>query len=573
MPMHLLSLIAGLSMLAISAGSQAGDVAPPPSVKVDKGEAEPFCPEGRPVEWRDAQVVDGVELQEERVCQPDSPYDVATFVKGTNNISMPTLMKTRLAADSIIKRNDLDGDGDPDEIIIKLEVAELNGASPDTLDPVHTFAIAPGLQPAFWVFAPKIRGMATKDEHSSEANPLLRTPSPVIRVEQGDKVKLVFENTHYFPHTIHLHGVDHPFVDEKGEGNDGVPQTSENFVLPGEQRTYEISPRQTGTMIYHCHVQTHTHLAMGLIGMFIVEENRPNNWVQTLNIGAGKVRHPSVAVKQAFDQEYDLHYQAVDKELHEIVQSANDPRLIARKMNREYDLTDATEDYFLLNGRAFPYTLRESLVIVEPDQNIKIRILNAQGELLAVHTHGHKATITHYDGIEHNPAAQITRDIYDLAPAQRLDLRLNTSNDGLHNYGPGVWVFHDHVERGITTDGMNPGGNIGAVVYKSFLDPNDVPRIQGIDISQYFTSKFYQRKLPVWQDIDEWNSLGEPALVESQQGPAPEESGKTTVVKPSQGPLKKLFIGLLLGLLAYVLFTNSQKAQRILLRYWPGLKG
>ncbi len=571
MKMFFLSASVSIMALVFSSVSAAAYTPPPSSIKVDRGEAEAFCPEGTPVKWRDAQTVDGIEIQEERVCNPDNPYDIATFVKGTNNVSMPTLMKTRLAADSVIKKNDRDGDGDPDEIIIKLEVAEINGASPDTTDPVHTFDVAPGIRPAFWVFAPKTRGMATKDEHSTEANPLLRTPSPVIRVEQGDTVKIVLENTHYFPHTIHLHGVDHPFVDGKGEGNDGVPQTSEDFVLPGGQRVYDITPRQPGTMIYHCHVQTHTHLAMGLIGMFVVEENRRNNWVQTFNIGAGKVRHPSKAVKSKFDQEYDLHYQAVDKELHSIVQSANDPRLIARRMNREYDLTDASEDYFLLNGRAFPYTLRESLIVVEPNQDVKIRMLNAQGELLAVHTHGHKATITHYDGIEHNPSAQITRDIFDLAPAQRVDLKLNTTNDGLHNYGPGIWVFHDHVERGITSDGMNPGGNISAIVYKSFLDPNDVPRIQGIDISQYFTKAFYQRQLPVWQGIDEWNSLGDPGYVESEGAEGAQAAAKTTI-KPSKSPVKNLIIGMLLGLLAYILFTNSKRAQQVLLRYWPNLK-
>jgi len=276
----------------------AADVPPSSSVKEEQPRREPFCPETRPVAWRDAQKVDGIAIQEERVCLPDNPYDIAAFVKGTNNISMPTLMKTRLATDAVIKRNDRDGDGDPDEIVIKLEVAELNGASPSTAEPVHTFEVAPGIRPGFWVFAPKSRGMATRDPHTTEANPLLRPPSPVIRVEQGDTVKIVLENTHYFPHTIHLHGVDHPFVDAKGEGNDGVPQTSEDFVLPGGKRVYEIQPRQPGTMIYHCHVQTHTHLAMGLIGMFVVEENRPDNWVQTFNVGGAKVRHPSKAVRE-----------------------------------------------------------------------------------------------------------------------------------------------------------------------------------------------------------------------------------------------------------------------------------
>src|SRR5690606_33290005 len=206
-----------------------------------------------------------------------------------------------------------------------------------------------------------------------------------------------------------------------------------------------------------------------------VEENRPNNWLQTLNIGGGKVRHPSVAVKEHYDQEYDLQYHAMDKELSQIIQKYNDPRLIAREMNRRYDLTDATEDYYTLNGLSFPYTLRESMIIAEPDQKIKLRMLNSGGEFIAVHTHGHKATITHYDGVEQNPAARITRDVFDMAPAQRLDLLLNTTNDGLHNYGEGAWLFHDHREKGITTDGMSEGGSMSMITYKSYLDEIGMP--------------------------------------------------------------------------------------------------
>ncbi len=56
----------------------------------------------------------------------------------------------------------------------------------------------------------------------------MRLPSPAIRIEQGDQVRITLENSHYMPHTLHLHGADHGFVDAGGEGNDGVPLTSEN---------------------------------------------------------------------------------------------------------------------------------------------------------------------------------------------------------------------------------------------------------------------------------------------------------------------------------------------------------
>jgi len=252
-----------------------------------------------------------------------------------------------------VKGRDLDGDGDPDEIHIRLEVAELNGGSSITREPVTSFDIAPGVSPGMWVFAPKFVGMAVENFESNVARYSLRLPSPAIRIEQGDQVYVTLENSHYMPHTLHLHGADHGFTDVSGEGNDGVPLTSEMPVLPGDARTYELSPRQSGTMFYHCHVQPHVHVQMGLQGLFIIEENRPNNTLQTMNIGAGLVRAPSAASLESYDREYDLHYLDLDKELSERIQKYNDPRLITQSMHRDYDITDASVDFFTLNGRSF----------------------------------------------------------------------------------------------------------------------------------------------------------------------------------------------------------------------------
>jgi hypothetical protein len=558
MQKHSLVFLFGFALWSLSAGVGAVTT-PPASAKVDLGEAEPFCNSGVPPEWRKAQVLEGVAIQESRVCDPDNPAEIAAFVKGTNNISMQTLMDTKLAADALTMTNDMDGDGDPDHIIIKLETMELNGHSPDFPGVVPTFDIAPGIQPGFWVFAPKTRDMSTTSFATVQANSLLRLPSPPIRVEQGDVVWLVVENSHYFPHSIHLHGVDHPFMDHGGEGNDGVGQTSQMDIMPGQSKTYVIRPRHAGTMYYHCHVQPHTHIPMGLAGMFIVEENRPNNWVQTFNIGAGQVRHPSVAVKEKYSQEYDLHYQSIDKELHKMIQSANDPRLIAKAMNQEYDITDADDDYFVLNGRSFPYTLRESLIVVDPNEKVKLRVLSGHTEAMGLHTHGHKATETHYDGVEQNPGAQVTRDVFTLLPAQRLDLELNTTNDGLHSYGPGIWMFHDHVEKAFTTDGMGEGGSISLIVYKSFLDENGTPKTHGMDLKPYFTKKYWERKIPVWQDwADDWGSLGEPAApaVAPAQTTAPAEVS-------SSSPWGRLFTGFLLGLFGYFLYLNRERLKAL----------
>ncbi|MCF7987146.1 MAG: multicopper oxidase domain-containing protein [Methylovulum sp.] len=560
-----LIFLTGSVMMLLNASLSQAITDLPPTAKVDMGPVEDVCSNFVSPEWRQAQVIDGVTIQESRLCNPDNPADIAAFVKGTNNISMDTLMQTQLAADAITLSDDRDGDGDPDKIVIKLEVVELNGHSPDVKTPITTFDIAPGIQPTFWVYAPKTRDMSTLSLYEPEANSLLRVPSPVIRVEQDDVVWIVLENTHYLPHSIHLHGIDHPFMDHGGNGNDGVGQTSNMDTMPGESKTYVIKPRQPGTMYYHCHVQPHTHIPMGLQGIFIVEENRPNNWVQTLNVGAGQVRHPSVAVSEKYDREYDLHYQSADRELHDIVaRSANDPRLIAKHMNMEYDITDSSDDYYMLNGRSFPYTLRESLIEMEQDRSVKLRVLNGHTESFALHIHGHKPTITHYDGVDNGPGSYITRDVHGMVPAQRIDLDLSGVDDGLHSFGQGIWMFHDHVEKSFTTNGLGEGGDISLVVYKGFVDEKGIPKAHGMSLAQYFTKSFWQKNYPVWQDYDAWHSLGlpdlqanfQPSKVAVQNAPVKKEA--TATASEQDSVFGNLFTGLLLGLFGYAAYSKRR---------------
>ncbi|MCX8050026.1 MAG: multicopper oxidase domain-containing protein [Methylohalobius sp.] len=499
-----LAAVAGTALL----GSVSAAVYFTPSPEgADRGYAiEPFCPKERPKAWRAAQLVENVQIQEERTCWPDNPYEVAAFVKGTNNVSVPTLMKTPLAADAVVKQNDYDRDGDPDEIIIKLEIVELNGA-PLGEEGVPEFSIASGIRPALWVFSPKLRLLADQDSKLT-----LRFPSPVIRVEAGDKVQIVLENTHYLPHAFALFGVDHPFSNKP------------NSVLPGQNGVYEFAPRQPGTMFYYA--ASAADVALGLIGMFIVEENRPNNWVQTFNLGAGKVRYPSRSVLEKFDQEYDLQYQTLDKELHQIVQAVETPEQVNGSL-RKYAWSKAEEDYFVLNGRMFPYVLRESPIVVKPDQAVKLRLFNAHGERVTLAFDGHKVIVTHYDGLEHHPLSQIARDVIDLAPRQRLDLSLLTSNDGLHSFGPGVWSI-----AGQSSKGGMVWRDLGAIVYESFLGPDDTP---AVELSPFFAP-------------------GDKPLLELP------ETEKLPLGRASK-LLYDLVIGLFLGFLAYVLFSNRRRAQ------------
>src|SRR5262249_37902500 len=60
-------------------------------------------------------------------------------------------------------------------------------------------------------------------------------PGPTIEVNEGDRVRVVFENRLPEPQTVHWHGLEVPIA------MDGVPAISQPLVMPGEQFTYEFT--------------------------------------------------------------------------------------------------------------------------------------------------------------------------------------------------------------------------------------------------------------------------------------------------------------------------------------------
>jgi hypothetical protein len=126
--------------------------------------------------------------------------------------------------------------------------------------------------------------------------------------------------------------------------------------------------------------------------------------------------------------------------------------------------------------------------------------VNGGSKGIALHTHGHKFTVTHRDGVAKPETTLAPQDVVWLATSQRVDLSLELTNDGLRAYGPGIWLYHDHQNKGITTDGIGPGGNISAIVYEEYLQESGWPDTLGVSMDNYFTAAYYQREVPVWED-------------------------------------------------------------------------
>jgi len=96
-----------------------------------------------------------------------------------------------------------------------------------------------------------------------------RTPGPVIRALQDERLRVHFKNTLEQPTTIHWHGI------RLTNAMDGVPYLTQAPVQPGETFTYEFDAFDAGTYWYHPHFNSSEQVAMGLAGALIIDEPAP----------------------------------------------------------------------------------------------------------------------------------------------------------------------------------------------------------------------------------------------------------------------------------------------------------
>jgi CopA family copper-resistance protein len=104
-----------------------------------------------------------------------------------------------------------------------------------------------------------------KRMHAITANGTL--PGPLVRLKEGQKVRLSVSNGLGEDTSIHWHGLIVPFQ------YDGVPGISFPGIRPGQHFDYEFPIRQAGTYWYHSH--SNMQEAMGLFGPIIIDPRGP----------------------------------------------------------------------------------------------------------------------------------------------------------------------------------------------------------------------------------------------------------------------------------------------------------
>jgi FtsP/CotA-like multicopper oxidase with cupredoxin domain len=176
-------------------------------------------------------------------------------------------------------------------------------------------------------------------------------PGPTIQVNQGDHVRIIFDNHLPESSSIHWHG----FEDTVGE--DGMPGISQEPVKPGGRFVYEFDIHQTGTYFYH------SHMAMqemtGMLGGFIM--------------------HPRTPYVPHCDKDFLLHLQE-----YAVLPSNTVPNT----MNMEYN-------WLLLNGKAGPAS---TPLIVRQGDRVRLRFVNLGMDHHPMHVHGYTFQVTGTEG-------------------------------------------------------------------------------------------------------------------------------------------------------------------------------
>lgn len=295
--------------------------------------------------------------------------------------------------------------------------------------------------------------------------------APLINVRAGDEVYLTLTNLGTpqrpdldDPHTVHWHGFPNqiPIYD-------GVPEAS--FGVPvGRDMVYYYRPLDPGTYKYHCHHEPVEHIQMGMVGPLIV---RPSDYDP--RSPALKTAYGSGSGTE-YDREYFVFLTEMDSTAHHMIASV-----------QEFDWTEYSPTYWLLNGRSYPDTVDEDSTAF-PDQPYNALIRSNSGEkvLLRFINLGYQQHSMQLPGIPMRVAGQDARlprglngedlscwkNVIFIAAGQTMDVILMTSR-------PGSYPFYNRYLHRNINPGSSPGGIVTEVrVYPSgSLPPQAGPNL------------------------------------------------------------------------------------------------
>lgn len=233
-------------------------------------------------------------------------------------------------------------------------------------------------------------------------------PGPLIRVTEGDQVRIIVRNKLPEATTVHWHGVEVP------NAMDGVPGMTQDPIEPGETFVYEFTARPAGTFMYHSHYEGDRQVGAGLYAPLIIDpltpEADPPDVDVTLMLSEWLVRGSAT-------------YAAMP-------------------------MSGMEPNYFTINGKAFPAT---ETVHARVGQTVRLRLIGIGQFIHPMHLHGFSFRVVAIDGHPVPEAAQLTMDTVSVAPGQRYDIEFTPME-------PGPWMLHCHILHHTTNNNVEPGG-------------------------------------------------------------------------------------------------------------------
>ncbi len=233
-------------------------------------------------------------------------------------------------------------------------------------------------------------------------------PGPLIRVTEGDKVRIILKNELPKPTTIHWHGIAVP------NAMDGIPDVTQKPVQPGETFTYEFVAKPAGTYMYHSHYEGDIQVSAGLYAPFIIDPKEP------------------VTPKPDIDVNLMISEWLIKN----------------GKTYAAMPMAGMEPNYFTFNGKAFPDT---ETINVKKGQLVRLRLMGIGQFVHPIHLHGFAFKIVATDGHTVPEAAQLTKDTVLVSPGERYDIEFVASETG-------QWMLHCHILHHTTNDNVEPGG-------------------------------------------------------------------------------------------------------------------
>ncbi len=208
--------------------------------------------------------------------------------------------------------------------------------------------------------------------HATTVNGTL--PAPLIRLKEGQNVRLAVTNTLDEDSSIHWHGLLLPFH------MDGVPGISFPGIKPGQTFTYDFPVRQSGTYWYHSH--SGMQEAMGLYGAIVIDPAEPDpvrydrEHVLVLADWSFTHAHKIFQNNRKMPGYYNRQKQTLVGLIKGEDQSAAERRMWGKMRMDPTDIADVTGAtyHYLINGHDSGGNWTG---IFTPGERIRLRIINA----------------------------------------------------------------------------------------------------------------------------------------------------------------------------------------------------